>query len=251
MQDPATPCYDDVWNDIYGDMQDRGPTHRHMRRMVSHLLEGLDYRTALEVGCGAGHNFGLLRGSRITGVDVSGEALRRARDRAPDAELHQLDIQTDRLGGTWDLVFSSLVLEHLPDDVAALKNMRAMTGRWLVLTTIAGDFERYRPWEEQMGHVRNYRRGELEGKLQAAGFVPERTIYWGFPFYSPVARRLQNGARSTATYGLGTRIAARLMHVLYFANSSRRGDLLIALARPDSRESATARSESSSERVGE
>jgi SAM-dependent methyltransferase len=243
MQDTATPCYDDVWNDVYGDMQDQGPTHRHMRRMVAGLLDGLDYRSVLEVGCGAGHNFELFPEARVTGVDVSGEALRRARERAPGAELHQLDIQSERLEGTWDLVFSSLVLEHLPDDVAALRNMRAMTGRWLVLTTIAGDFERYRPWEEQMGHVRNYRPGELEGKLQAAGFEPEQVTYWGFPFYSPIARRLQNGARSTAHYGAGTRMAARLMHALYFLNSSRRGDLLIALA--------TVRSESSSERLGE
>jgi SAM-dependent methyltransferase len=232
-------------------MQDRGPTHRHMRRMVAGLLEGLDYKSVLEVGCGAGHNFPLLRQDRITGVDVSGEALRRAHERAPGAELHQLDIQSQRLEDTWDLVFCSLVLEHLPDDVSALRNMRAMTGRWLVLTTIAGDFERYRPWEEQMGHVRNYRRGELEGKLQAADFAPERMTYWGFPFYSPIARRLQNGARSTAQYGAGARMAARLMHALYFLNSSRRGDLLIALAMPLSDELATARSESSSDRLGE
>jgi SAM-dependent methyltransferase len=251
MQDTTTPCYDDVWNDVYGDMQDQGPTHRHMRRMVAGLLAGLDYQSVLEIGCGAGHNFDLLRQDRITGVDVSAEALRRARGRARGAELHQLDIQSQRLEGTWDLVFSSLVLEHLPDDVAALRNMRAMTGRWLVLTTIAGDFDRYRPWEEQMGHVRNYRQGELEGKLQAAGFEPERVTYWGFPFYSPIARRLQNGARSTAHYGVGKQMAARVVHALYFLNSSRRGDLLIALAMPLSGESATARSESSSDRLGE
>jgi SAM-dependent methyltransferase len=251
QQATSTPSYDDLWKGVYGDMQDHGPTHRHMRRLLGRLLDGLEYRSALEIGCGAGHNFELLGAARVTGVDVSEEALLRARERVPEAKLKRLDIQDGRLEGSWDLVFSSLVLEHLPDDVAALENMRAMTGRWLVVTTIAGDFERYRPWEEQMGHVRNYRRGELEGKLEAAGFVPERVIYWGFPFYSPLARRLQNRMRSTAGYGLSTRIVARLMHALYYFNSSRRGDLLIALARPLLGEPATARSESSREHLGE
>jgi SAM-dependent methyltransferase len=231
QQATATPSYDDVWRDVYGDMQDRGPTHRHMRRLLGRILDGLDYDSALEVGCGAGHNFELLRAGRVTGVDVSDEALRRARERAPEAELQRLDIQGGRLEGSWDLVFSSLVLEHLPDDEAALENMRAMARRWLVVTTIAGDFGRYRPWEEQMGHVRNYRRGELESKLETAGFVPERVTYWGFPFYSPLARRLQNGMRSEPSYGLASRAVAAALYAAYFLNSHRRGDLLIAVAR--------------------
>jgi hypothetical protein len=166
----------------------------------------------------------------VTGVDVSEEALRRARERV-DGDFHLLDIQAGRLGGSWELVFSSLVLEHLPDDTRALENMRAMARRWLVLTTIAGDFERYRPWEEQMGHVRNYGRGELESKVEAAGFSVERAVYWGFPFYSPLARRLQNGMRSQPSYGLGSRIAAEVLHAAYFLNSRRRGDLLMLVAR--------------------
>jgi SAM-dependent methyltransferase len=230
----APPSYDDVWNDVYGDMQDVGPTHRHMRRLLERLLDGIDYESAVEVGCGAGHNFPLLRAggaTRLTGLDISEEALRRAAERDPGAELQRLDVQEESPGGSWDLVFSSLVLEHLPDDAAALSHMRAMAGRWLLVTTIAGDYERYRPWEEQMGHVRNYRRGELEDKLRAAGFVPERVIYWGFPFYSPIARRLQNGMRSEPSYGLASKAVAATLYGAYFLNSSRRGDLLIALAR--------------------
>jgi SAM-dependent methyltransferase len=227
--------HDEIWTDVYGDMQDVGPAHRHMRRIVAGLLHGIDYQSVLEVGCGAGHNFELLtagRGSpRLTGVDISSEALTRAREASPEADLSPLDIQGERLDGTWDLVFSSLVLEHVPDDRAALGNMRAMAGRWLLVTTIAGDFERYRPWEERVGHVRNYRRGELESKLEAAGFVPERVVYWGFPFYSPIARRIQNGTSPEPHFGLPARLMARVMHAVYFLNSRRRGDLLIMLAR--------------------
>ena len=220
--------YDAIWRDVYGDMQESGPTHRHMRRMVAELLSGLDYDSALEIGCGAGHNFPLLLAGadgdcELAGLDVSGEAMARAAS-SFDAELRELDIEIGSLDGRWDLVLCSLVLEHLPDDRAALRNMRGMCGRDLVLTTIAGDFDRYRAWDEQMGHVRNYRRGELEGKVTEAGFEVQRSIYWGFPFYSPLARLLQNRVRSTAEHGAATGLASRIMYWLYWLNSSRRGD---------------------------
>lgn len=229
----AVPCYDDLWDDVYGDMQDVGPVHRHMRRLLEGLVRDLSYETVLDVGCGAGHNAPLLSGEgrSHTGVDISGRALARAAERHPGRYL-ELDVERGALPERFDLVFSSLLLEHLPDDRAALRHLREMTGRWLLVTTIAGDFERHRRWDEQMGHVRNYRRGELELKLGEAGFEPLRSIYWGFPFYSPLARLLQNRMSSAPSYGAGTRLAARLMYWLYFLNSSRRGDLLIVLARP-------------------
>jgi 2-polyprenyl-3-methyl-5-hydroxy-6-metoxy-1,4-benzoquinol methylase len=229
--------YDSIWRDVYGDMQDVGPTHRHLRRLLDKQLARLDYDSAIDIGCGAGHNFEQLAAGRrleaLAGADLSPEALRRARERWPGADLHELDVQARTLDGRWDLVLCSLVLEHLPDDEAALRNMREMTapGGHLVAVTIAGDFERYRPWEEQMGHVRNYRRGELEEKLALAGFDPVTVVYWGFPFYSPLARRLQNSMTSEAEYGAATGLAARVMYWVYWLNSSRRGDLVLAIAR--------------------
>ena len=238
MDGVAPPNYDQVWRETYGDIQRLGPVHRHMRRILQRILADLDYRSVVDVGCGAGDNVELLcegrAVDRFVGLDVSAEAIGRARERAP-GEYRQLDVEQDRLDERFDLVFSSLVLEHLLDDSRALENMRVMAGGHLLVTTIAGDFERHRAWEDQMGHVRNYRRGELEGKLRAAGFEPQRTIYWGFPFYSPVARMLQDRMTSEPTYDARTRLLARLMYGLYFLNSSRRGDLLIALARPGSR----------------
>ena len=254
MASPASANrYDTIWTDVYGDMQSLGPVHRHMRRLLRKALHGLDYRTAVDVGCGAGDNVALLleagAPARVVGLDVSPTALDRARERHP-GEYVLLDIEREVLDERFDLVFSSLLLEHLPDDSAALRNMCAMTGRWLLVSTIAGDFERYRRWDERVGHVRNYAAGELERKLLAAGFDVERTFRWGWPFYSPLARLLQNRMRPSADFGRGTRVLAGLTYGLYFLNSSRRGDLLIALARPRPERSATAAMESSSDRDG-
>lgn len=230
---PPAYDYDDIWQNVYGEMQDRGPVHRHMRRILRRTLARLDYRSVVEIGCGAGHNLPLIcagrKLERVTGVDVSKEALRLA-SRAHQGEFELLDIEQAPLPGEWDLVFCSLVLEHLPDDVAALRNMATMSRKHVVLTTIAGDFERYRAWDEQMGHVRNYAVGELERKMNDVGLTVHDAVYWGFPLYTPLARTLQNGMTSEPSYSAATRILAQVMFLAYFLNSHKRGDLLIVTA---------------------
>jgi hypothetical protein len=83
-----------------------------------------------------------------------------------------------------------------------------------------------------VGHVRNYAPGELEQKLERSGFELLQTVYWGFPLYSPLSRRLQNRMRATAELSTPSQILARILYVAYFLNSSQRGDLLLALAQP-------------------
>ena len=209
----AADRYDRAWVEVYGDMQDIGPAHRHLRHRLAAILGELSYETALDVGCGAGHNIPLLmpggRAVEVTGVDVSGEALRRAAERNPAARFVKADIEKGPLPGTWHLVLCALLLEHVDDDAAALRHLRAMTGRHLVVATIAGDFANYERWERQVGHVRNYRPGELEERLRVAGFSGIETTYWGFPFYSPVARTIQNAIPARARYGGATTLAAR------------------------------------------
>lgn len=226
--------YDRIWDEVYGDIQDLGPTHRHMTRLMRRMLAPLEYSTVLDVGVGFGHNLPLLtagrRIERIAGVDVSERALTHVRERWT-GDFHRLDVSNERLPETFELVCSALVMEHLADDEAALRNIREMTSRYFLVTTIGGDFERYRPWEEQMGHVRNYARGELEHKLSAAGFEVVRSAAWGFPFYSPIVRTLQNRMTASHELSAGSKLAARLLYPVFFLNSARRGDLLLALAR--------------------
>jgi SAM-dependent methyltransferase len=171
-------------------------------------------------------------------MDISQQALERAA-RVMAADFHLLDIQSASLDERWDLVHCGLVLEHLEDDLAALRNMRKMCGRYLIASTIAGNWSRFRPWEEHVGHVRNYAVGELENKLERAGFRVREHMYWGFPFYSPVQRCLQNlapiGDRSgRSDYSLSARLLCRALYGLYHLNSSTRGDVVVVLAEPAS-----------------
>jgi SAM-dependent methyltransferase len=227
--------YDRLWEEVYGDLQDLGPAHRHMIRLMRRLLEPLEYRTVLDVGVGFGHNLPVLTAGRtierLAGVDISQLAVDHVAERWTGA-FHRLDITASALPETFDLVCCALVLEHLEADRAALENLRAMTGRHLLLTTIGGAYERYRPWEEQVGHVRNYAPGELEAKLADAGLRAERFIRWGFPLYTPLVRWLQNRMTVSRELSRGSRLIARVLYPAFFLNSTRRGDLLVVLARP-------------------
>lgn len=229
------PDYDRIWDEVYGDLQDFGPTHRHMIKIMRQELAPLDYQSVLDVGVGFGHNLPVLTEGRsmsyLGGIDLSERAIQHVGARWL-GDFVQMDVTTDRLGRSCDLVCCALVLEHLVDDEAALRNLRAMTGKYLLVTTIGGRLERYRPWETQMGHVRNYEDGELEAKLSQAGFEVLKMVRWGFPFYSPLSRILQNRMRATSELSPTSRWLARILYAVYFLNSSRRGDLLVALARP-------------------
>jgi SAM-dependent methyltransferase len=232
---PTDHDYDRMWEEVYGGLQDFGPTHRHMGRLMRRLLAPLHYSSVLDVGVGLGHNLPTLTEGRqlerVAGVDVSQRALDQVRERW-SGDFRRLDVTTEHLQAGYDLVCCALVLEHLLDDEAALHNLHEMTSKYLLVVTIAGDFERYQPWEEQMGHVRNYAPGELEQKLARAGFEVLQTVYWGFPLYSPLARRFQNRMKATPQLSAPSRLMAWILYLLYFLNSSRRGDLLLALARP-------------------
>jgi SAM-dependent methyltransferase len=227
--------YDRLWLEVYGDLQDLGPTHRHMVRLMRRLLAPLQYTSVLDVGVGYGHNLSILtrgrRLERLAGVDVSERALEHVSRHWPGSFQH-LDITKGRLAETYDLVCAALVMEHLSEDEAALGNLRAMTSKYLLVTTIAGDFQRYEAWERQVGHVRNYARGELERKLDASGFRLAQIIYWGFPLYSPLARTLQNRMKATSELSVSAKWIASILYPLFFLNSQRRGDLVLALAQP-------------------
>ena len=76
-------------------------------------------RRVLDLGCGEGH---LARrvcalGGEVTGLDLSGELLRIARQRSPGIEYIQGDAQRLRafVDATFDLVYSNLALMDIPD----------------------------------------------------------------------------------------------------------------------------------------
>jgi SAM-dependent methyltransferase len=231
----SSTSYDQLWQTAWGDMQRHGPVHRHATEDLLRTVASLDVRTILDVGCGSGDNLEALTAVnryQLAGVDVSEKALEIARRRVPGAELAILDVQREALPRTYDLVISLQVVEHLLDDVSALRNMAKMAGRYLLVATMRG---RMRRSELSIGHIRNYSAVELQRKIEAAGLELAWIRGWGFPFYSPLYRTVAEwlpGGPPTGAMGPLSHAVARGLYQLYRLNWPGRGDVISALASP-------------------
>lgn len=225
--------YDEGW-DQWDDMKQYGPMSRHTRRLIWSLIGNLRFQSVLDVGCGQGSPLEEVArrrpGVELAGVDFSPRAVELARLRMPQATFSVLDLTKESLDKKFDLIICTDVLEHIPDDLAALRHMREMCGRWCLISTIQG---RMRDYEVHVGHVRNYKRGELKAKIEASGFVVRRQIDWGFPFYSPLYRdilRFFPPSATTGQFGTSRKLLSNALYYTFMANASKFGDYVFCLA---------------------
>ena len=229
--------YDQIWSGGWDDMRRYGPMARHSRRLMREMTKGLSPHSILDVGCGEGSLLAALAnahpGAALAGVEISENAVALARRGLPGAEVSALDVSAARLPRTFDLVVCADVVEHIADDQAALNNMAAMTnpGGAVVVATLQG---RMRRFEADIGHMRNYARGELAAKMTAAGLSVDRTVEWGFPFYSPLYRDLLEviGNRGTmGAFGPGKKLMSQVIYTVFLLNSARHGDYIFMRGR--------------------
>lgn len=91
--------------------------------------------SVLDAGCGEGFVTERLPGERVAGIDACPGALEAAARRAPHAELRAGDVHrlpyADR---EFDLVVCTEVLEHLEDPRAALRELRRVARRAVIVT---------------------------------------------------------------------------------------------------------------------
>jgi SAM-dependent methyltransferase len=136
-----------------------------LERLLSLLPERPD---VLELGVGAGVRSSRILAERgaLTGVDVSEEQLRRARQRLPGARLMQADVAAvDFAPAAFDAVVSFYVLNNLPQD--ELGPLLARLARWL---RPGGLFLASLPARENPGWTGDF----LGVEMFFAGHAPER-----------------------------------------------------------------------------
>jgi SAM-dependent methyltransferase len=131
----------------------------------------------LDAGCGTGIPTArqlAAAGHKVTGVDISHEMLRLARQDVPDAEFHHLDIADMDLDGFAAVVafFSLLMLPRaeIPGVLTKIHHMLEPGGHF-VLSMVEADLDDT-PIHFLGSPVRvtGYMRGELEELVTAAGF---------------------------------------------------------------------------------
>jgi SAM-dependent methyltransferase len=133
-------------------------------------------RRFMEVGCGTGFVLRAIAQSRkwdrVVGSELHPAGLEYAKARLPsEAELIQMDARHIPAEALFDLTGAFDVIEHVADDEAVLRGMRAsmLEGGGIIVTVPQ------HPWlwsraDEVAYHQRRYRRGELEAKLRQNGF---------------------------------------------------------------------------------
>jgi SAM-dependent methyltransferase len=131
----------------------------------------------LDLGCGTGRHTreAVRRGARAVALDLRADDLQTAREGA-------LAVQGDALAlpfpdATFDRVIASEVLEHIPEDGAAIAELRRVlkpggrlavtVPRWFPERVCWALSEEYH--SNPGGHVRIYRASELRVKLEAHG----------------------------------------------------------------------------------
>ena len=125
MSDPRTRIVEqgyDVIGDTFADWRDRivgDPRRRWANELVSRLNDG---DRVLELGCGAGvpDTQAFAERFRVTGVDISGEQIRRARESVPIAEFIQGDFTSlDLEPHSFEAVAAFYSFNHVPRDLLA------------------------------------------------------------------------------------------------------------------------------------
>lgn len=148
------------------------------RNLIVHLMARLapEARTYLEIGCGGGFVLSRIAASRnwdqIVGTELHAEGLSIARARLPaKVELIQAGADTPLAESAFDVVGAYDVIEHIPDDIGALRAMhRLLRPKGFALITVPQHMWLWSGADNLALHQRRYQRGELERKLRETGF---------------------------------------------------------------------------------
>ncbi len=174
----------------------------------------------LDIGCGVGTlaYFIANKGNKVMGIDVSKKAIKAATENAKRLNLEsQITFKTMNFPlvipkERFDLIILSEVLEHIEDEILALKNTYSLlvNGGIAIITVPSKNAPMYRlgmatKFDTNVGHLRRYSVPELLNKCRCQGFLIVDTkktegILRNFLFVNPVASNLLRFMRSYIGY---------------------------------------------------
>lgn len=145
---------------------------RILSDVVSRIIKPPVDARILEIGCGTGHNFGMLGAfGTVDGLEVDDAARQIASDRlgrpVGSARLPNLDGIAD---GSYDLIALLDVLEHVEADAASLASIRTKLkpgGR--ILLTVPANRWMWSAHDTVHHHFRRYNGADLRGVVATAG----------------------------------------------------------------------------------
>ena len=179
-------------------------TQRFNKWMADTVRPWLGTRV-LELGAGIGNMTQHLSRGRKAYVasDIDAEHMARLRVRfrgRPNLEIRKCDLcdaaDFQPLLGVFDSVVCLNVVEHVEDDLGALRNIFSVLkpgGRAIIL--VPQDQKAYGTLDEVLGHYRRYSEPQLRARIQKAGFEVETVLHFnrvtrpGWRFNGQVLKR--------------------------------------------------------------
>lgn len=186
--------YDTRGYAVLADMQRRHFWHRGRHRFLEAAVKrqlGPRERTRARVidlgaGCGGWVDYfqrrQLFPNGNVALGDSSPDALRAARDLVSgQVSFFQIDLLNLGFEGSWDVAFLLDVVEHIDDDVAALRNAaRALAPGGLLFVTVPA-LQSFWSWNDDVvKHKRRYDASQLRDAAERAGLVTLDTRYFMF-----------------------------------------------------------------------
>jgi len=149
----------------------RGET---LRRVVTRLKPALDLSNALDAGCGVGFFSQMLAecGLNVCGFDGRAENATEARRRFPQIPFAEADLQDRTIFelGSFDFVLCFGLLYHLENPVLAIRNLRALTEKCLLLESMC------LPEQQSTMLLREEPRQEDQSLTDMACYPSERSL---------------------------------------------------------------------------
>jgi len=147
----------------------------------------------LDLGCGIGDlsYYLSLKGWQGLAIDSSRDAIVEAKSRL--INLPQVTVEHKSLAqvdGKFNTVFCLDVLEHIKDDLSALKHIyNLVLPEGYLVISVPSNPKEWR-WDDTFyGHYRRYSKIELKEKLSSCGFTP--LVFWDFTYpVSWIMRRI-------------------------------------------------------------
>jgi SAM-dependent methyltransferase len=164
-------------------VEDRHWWYRGRRTVLDGVVAGLGlplHSRILDTGCGSGRNMvELARYGAVTGVELSETSVDLARARKTGEVVAGSVLEMPFPDDSFDLAVSLDVIEHLEDDLAALREMRRTVapGGSLLVTVPAYQWL-WSGHDEINHHHRRYTRRSLQRVAQQAGWEQVRTTYF-------------------------------------------------------------------------
>jgi SAM-dependent methyltransferase len=154
-------------------MQEAVRYNRFLLNLV--LKHAPAYGAVMDFGAGGGE-FAKPVAARRALTAVEPDAFLRSQ--LASRGIHAVENATSLPDATFEYVYTLNVLEHIDDDMAALRSIHdKLTTRGKLLVYVPAFPVLYSAMDSKVGHVRRYTRGDLTSKVTAAGFVIETVEY--------------------------------------------------------------------------